>query len=74
MSPLPPDDEEAHLAGWDEPLVRRLSGDPGTREAVEAHFPRREQWGTAGPLRAFGIRMVADEVLAGSPATSAASR
>lgn len=36
LSPLRLDDAEAHLAGDDEPLVRWLSGVPGTREGVEA--------------------------------------
>ncbi|MFG2601891.1 GNAT family N-acetyltransferase [Streptomyces sp. NPDC048462] len=67
LSPLRLDDADAHLAGEDEPLVRWLNGGPGTREGVEAYFRHcREQWDTAGPLRAFGIRMGADEVLAGT--------
>ncbi|GGU82767.1 hypothetical protein GCM10010275_17440 [Streptomyces litmocidini] len=67
LSPLRVDDAEAHLAGEDELLVRRLNGGPGTREGVEAYFRHcREQWDTAGPLRAFGIRVGADEVLAGT--------
>ncbi|WP_240512514.1 hypothetical protein [Streptomyces griseoruber] len=36
LSPLRLDDAEAHLTGEDEPLVRWLSGVPGTREGVEA--------------------------------------
>ncbi|MFB7367799.1 GNAT family N-acetyltransferase [Streptomyces hydrogenans] len=67
LSPLRLDDVEAHLAGEDEPLVRWLNGGPGTQEGTEAYFRHcREQWETAGPLRAFGIRMGADEVLAGT--------
>ncbi|MGW4021407.1 GNAT family N-acetyltransferase [Streptomyces sp. NPDC005009] len=67
LSPLRPDDAEAHLAGEDELLVRWLNGGPGTREGVEAYFRHcQEQWETAGPLRAFGIRVGADEVLAGT--------
>lgn len=67
LSPLRPDDVEAHLAGEDEQLVRWLNGGPGTREGIEAYFRHcREQWDTAGPLRAFGIRTGADEVLAGT--------
>ncbi|GGZ25863.1 hypothetical protein GCM10010387_19310 [Streptomyces inusitatus] len=67
LSPLRLDDAEVHLAGEDEPLVRWLNGGPGTREGVEAYFRHcREQWDTAGPLRAFGIRVGADEVLAGT--------
>ncbi|WP_433244225.1 GNAT family N-acetyltransferase [Actinomadura nitritigenes] len=67
LSPLRLDDVEAHLAGEDELLVRWLNGGPGTREGVEAYFRHcREQWATAGPLRAFGIRTGADEVLAGT--------
>lgn len=67
VSPLRVDDVEAHLAGEDEALVRWLNGGPGTREGVEAYFRHcRHQWDTAGPLRAFGIRMGADEVLAGT--------
>ncbi|MGW7202882.1 GNAT family N-acetyltransferase [Streptomyces sp. NPDC054837] len=67
LSPLRLDDAEAHLAGEDEPLVRWLSGGPGTREGVEAYICHcREQWQTAGPLRAFGIRVGAEEALAGT--------
>ncbi|MCX5174455.1 GNAT family N-acetyltransferase [Streptomyces virginiae] len=67
LSPLRRDDAEAHLAGEDEPLVRWLSGGPGTREGVEAYIRHcREQWDTAGPLRAFGIRVGTDETLAGT--------
>ncbi|MEU5384792.1 GNAT family N-acetyltransferase [Kitasatospora cineracea] len=67
LSPLRPDDVRAHLAGEDELLVRWLNGGPGTREGVEAYVRHcREQWDTAGPLRAFGIRAGAEEVLAGT--------
>lgn len=67
LSPLRLDDAEAHLAGEDEELVRRLNGGPGTREGVEAYIRHcGDQWATAGPLRAFGIRAGADEVLAGT--------
>ncbi|MET9063252.1 MULTISPECIES: GNAT family N-acetyltransferase [Streptomyces] len=67
LSPLRPDDVEPHLAGEDELLVRWLSGGPSTREGAEAYFRHcREQWDTAGPLRAFGIRVGSDEVLAGT--------
>ncbi|MER8090575.1 GNAT family protein [Streptomyces sp. NPDC094048] len=66
-SPLRLDDAKAHLTGEDELLVRRLNGGPGTREGVEAHIRHcREQWDTAGSLRAFGIRVGADETLAGT--------
>ncbi|MFE5614438.1 GNAT family N-acetyltransferase [Streptomyces sp. NPDC056524] len=67
LSPLRLDDAEAHLAGEDEQLVRWLSGGPGTREGVEAYIRHcREQWDTAGSLRAFGVRVGADETLAGT--------
>jgi len=67
LSPLRLDDVEAHLTGEDELLVRWLNGGPGTREGVEVYFRHcREQWDTAGPLRAFGIRVGADKVLAGT--------
>ncbi|MEU3605399.1 GNAT family N-acetyltransferase [Streptomyces sp. NPDC035033] len=67
LTPLCPDDAEAHLAGEDEPLVRWLNGGPGTREGVEAYLRHcREQWETAGPLRAFGIRAGAAGTLAGT--------
>ncbi|MEL5957436.1 GNAT family N-acetyltransferase [Streptomyces sp. CLV115] len=67
LSPLRLDDVQAHLAGEDELLVRWLNGGPGTREGIEAYFRHcREQWDTARPLRAFGIRMGADGVLAGT--------
>ena len=67
LSPLRLDDAAAHLAGEDEPLVRWLSGGPGTREGVEAYIRHcQEQWDTSGPLRAFGIRVGTDEALAGT--------
>lgn len=67
LSPLRLDDVKAHLTGEDELLVRWLNGGPGTREGVEAYFQHCwEQWDTAGPLRAFGIRVGADEALAGT--------
>lgn len=67
LSPLRPDDVEAHLAGEDELLARWLNGGRSTREGVAAYFRRcQEQWDTAGPLRAFGIRAGAGELLAGT--------
>ncbi|RAJ57898.1 RimJ/RimL family protein N-acetyltransferase [Streptomyces sp. KhCrAH-43] len=67
LSPLRLDDMRAHLEGEEELLVRWLNGGPGTREGVEAYIRHcREQWDTAGPLRAFGIRAGADGVLAGT--------
>ncbi|MER6997738.1 GNAT family N-acetyltransferase [Streptomyces sp. NPDC000410] len=67
LSPLRLDDVEAHLTGEDELLVRWLNGGPGTRAGVAAYFRHCwEQWNTAGPLRAFGIRVGADEALAGT--------
>jgi RimJ/RimL family protein N-acetyltransferase len=67
LSPLRLDDAEAHLTGEDELLVRWLNGGPGTVEGVEAYFRHcRQQWETAGPLRAFGIRVGDDGVLAGT--------
>ncbi|WP_426404628.1 GNAT family N-acetyltransferase [Streptomyces sp. R-07] len=67
LSPLRLDDVEAHLTGEDELLVRWLNGGPGTREGVEAYIRHcREQWASGGPFRAFGIRVGADETLAGT--------
>jgi RimJ/RimL family protein N-acetyltransferase len=67
LSPLRADDTDAHLAGEDEQLVRWLSGGPGTHEGVAAYFRHcRDQWDSGGPLRAFGVRVGADEVLAGT--------
>ncbi|MEU4744784.1 GNAT family N-acetyltransferase [Actinosynnema sp. NPDC023658] len=67
ISPLRPDDAEAHFAGEDEPLVRWLSGSPSTLKRVRAYLLHcEEQWTTAGPLRAFGIRVGAQETLAGT--------
>ncbi|QWA22145.1 GNAT family N-acetyltransferase [Streptomyces osmaniensis] len=67
LSPLRPADAEAHLAGEDEQLVRWLSGGPGTREGVDAYIRHcEEQWATAGPLRAFGVRAGAEGTLAGT--------
>ncbi|MFE3118800.1 GNAT family N-acetyltransferase [Streptomyces niveus] len=67
LSPLRPQDTTAHLAGEDEQLVRWLSGGISTREDVEAYMRHcEEQWESAGPLRAFGIRAGADGTLAGT--------
>ncbi|MGW6565880.1 GNAT family N-acetyltransferase [Streptomyces sp. NPDC054975] len=67
LSPLRLDDVEAQLAGEDELLVRWLNGGAGTREGVESYIRHcQEQWNASGPLRAFGIRVGADEVLAGT--------
>ncbi|MGP3969211.1 GNAT family N-acetyltransferase [Streptomyces sp. 6N223] len=67
LSPLRLEDVEAHLAGEDELLVRWLNGGPGTREGTEAYIRHcLDQWDTAGPLRAFGVRAGAEEVLAGT--------
>jgi len=58
LSPLGPDDVDAHLAGEDEQLVRWLSGGPSTRGSVDTYLRHCEQqWKTGGPLRAFGIRV-----------------
>ncbi|ELS50306.1 GNAT family N-acetyltransferase [Streptomyces viridochromogenes] len=47
--------------------LRRLSGGPGTRQGVEGYIRHcLDQWETAGPLRAFGIRSGPDETLAGT--------
>ncbi|MFD9498171.1 GNAT family N-acetyltransferase [Streptomyces sp. NPDC060035] len=67
LSPLHVDDTDAHLAGEDEQLVRRLNGGPGTRAGTEAYFrPCMEQWDTGGPLRAFGVCVGAQSTLAGT--------
>ncbi|MCX4530919.1 MULTISPECIES: GNAT family N-acetyltransferase [unclassified Streptomyces] len=67
LSPLCPDDVDAHLAGEDDQLVRWLSGGPGTRAGVEKYVEHcMEQWAVDGPLRAFGIRAGSRKVLAGS--------
>jgi RimJ/RimL family protein N-acetyltransferase len=67
LSPLRLDDVDAHLAGEDEKLVRRLSGGPGTRAGVEKYVVHcMEQWAADGPLRAFGIRAGDGKVLAGT--------
>nr|WSW70676.1 GNAT family N-acetyltransferase [Streptomyces sp. NBC_00995] len=67
LSPLCLDDVEAHLAGEDELLVRRLNGGPGTRAGTEAYFRQcMEQWATGGSLRAFGVRVEAKASLAGT--------
>lgn len=67
LSPLGMRDAAAHLAGEDELLVRWLNGGRGTRAGVEAYIGHcQEQWDTAGPLRAFGIRVAAVAALAGT--------
>lgn len=67
LSPLHLEDAEAHLAGEDEALVRWLSSGPGTPQGVATYFRHcREQWDTAGSLRAFGIRTNADAALVGT--------
>lgn len=66
LSPLRPDDVRLTSRGG-EPLARWLNGGRSTREGVAAYFRHcQEQWGTAGPLRAFGIRAGAGVVLAGT--------
>ncbi|MDT3396589.1 GNAT family N-acetyltransferase [Streptomyces sp. B1866] len=67
LSPLRLDDAAAHLAGEDAELVRWLNGGPGTRATVDAHLRWcEEQWETLGPVRAFGVRVAAGAVLAGT--------
>ncbi|MGR3935546.1 GNAT family N-acetyltransferase [Streptomyces sp. BRA346] len=67
LSPLHLEDAEAHLAGEDEALVRWLSGGRSTLQGIATYFRHcREQWDTAGPLRAFGIHTNADAALAGT--------
>ncbi|MBO2463453.1 GNAT family N-acetyltransferase [Actinomadura violacea] len=67
LSPLRPDDAEAHLAGEDEPMVRWLSGGRSTRSVVDAYIRHcQEQWDTGGSLRAFGIRVEPAGTLAGT--------
>ncbi|MFF4172789.1 GNAT family N-acetyltransferase [Streptomyces sp. NPDC001744] len=67
LSPLTPDDVHAHLAGEDDLLAHWLNGGPGTRAGAEEYIRHcMEQWATRGPLRAFGIRVGAERVLAGT--------
>ncbi|MEU6294244.1 GNAT family N-acetyltransferase [Streptomyces erythrochromogenes] len=67
LTPLRLDDVEAQLTGEDRLLVRWLNGGPGTRDGVEAYVRHcREQWESAGPLRAFGIRAGTGGTLAGT--------
>lgn len=67
LSPLNLDDVQAHLAGEDDLLVRWLNGGPSTLADTEKYVRHcTEQWGTEGPLRAFGIRIGVERVLAGT--------
>ncbi|MFE7532425.1 GNAT family N-acetyltransferase [Kitasatospora sp. NPDC057542] len=67
LSPLSPADVNAHLAGEDDLLVRWLNGGPGTRAGTEKYIRHcMEQWATKGPLCAFGIRVGAEQTLAGT--------
>ncbi|MGW4401105.1 GNAT family N-acetyltransferase [Amycolatopsis nivea] len=65
LSPLHPDDAEAHFAGEDPELIRWLNGGPGTLAGTREYFRHcQEEWASGGPLRAFGIRV--NDVLAGT--------
>lgn len=65
LSPLRPDDAEAHLAGEDGELVRRLNGGRAALGGVRAYIELCvRRWAELGPHRAFGIRV--DGVLAGT--------
>ncbi|MGW7537962.1 GNAT family N-acetyltransferase [Amycolatopsis sp. NPDC054798] len=58
LSPLHPDDAEAHFAGEDAELIRWLNGGPGTLAGVREYFRHcQEEWASGGSLRAFGIRV-----------------
>ncbi|GAA1024085.1 MULTISPECIES: GNAT family N-acetyltransferase [Amycolatopsis] len=65
LSPLRPDDAEAHFAGEDPELIRWLNGGPGTLAGTREYFRHcQEEWASGGSLRAFGIRV--NGVLAGT--------
>lgn len=65
LSPLGPEDFEAHLAGEDAELIKWLSGGPATAEGLRDYLGRCEQWWAAcGPFHNFGIRV--GSVLAGT--------
>ncbi|WP_052850426.1 GNAT family N-acetyltransferase [Streptomyces avicenniae] len=67
LSPLVPEDVDAHLAGEDAELVRWLNGGTGDRAATEEHVRYcGAQWAGGGPLRAFGLRVGSPPVLAGT--------
>ncbi|MER6299255.1 GNAT family N-acetyltransferase [Kitasatospora sp. NPDC001539] len=67
LSPLNLVDVSAHLAGEDDLLVRWLNGGAGTRASTEKYVRHcLDQWATEGPLRAFGIRVGAEQTLAGT--------
>ncbi|WP_245573138.1 GNAT family N-acetyltransferase [Amycolatopsis benzoatilytica] len=58
MTPIHPDDAEAHLAGEDAELVRWLTGGLGTLSGTRMYFQYcQEEWAVDGPLRGFGIRV-----------------
>ncbi|GAB1819820.1 GNAT family N-acetyltransferase [Herbidospora sp. RD11066] len=65
LTPLSPDDLDAHLTGEDDQLIRWYTGGPSTREATADYLHHcMTQWKIHGPLRAFGIRV--NGVLAGT--------
>jgi RimJ/RimL family protein N-acetyltransferase len=67
LSPLTLSDVDDHLAGEDDALARWLNGGRGTHETVEAHLRRcTREWEADGPIRAFGIRIGALAMLAGT--------
>jgi len=58
LTPIHPDDAEAHLEGEDSELVRWLTGGLGTLSGTRMYFQYcQEEWAVDGPLRAFGIRV-----------------
>jgi RimJ/RimL family protein N-acetyltransferase len=67
ISPLGPDDFDAHLAGEDEALVRWLNGAPATPEGLVDYLRRCDEWWEAsGPFHNFGIRVGSAGTLAGT--------
>ncbi|WP_026931353.1 GNAT family N-acetyltransferase [Glycomyces tenuis] len=67
LTPLGPDDLEAHLAGEDEELVRWLSGGPADRDGLLDYLRACERmWIEGGPMHNFGVRCGPEAVLAGT--------
>ncbi|MGV9614011.1 GNAT family N-acetyltransferase [Nocardia xishanensis] len=67
LRPIETSDAEAHLAGADAELMRRLGGGRGSLDGVIAYFEDCvASWAAQGPLRTFAITACGDATLVGT--------